>query len=314
MQDQYFQDFDAFASSVGDVDCTMMLQNPTCHSWRINHVYLPKIHVQLGQLGSGNIVEGQSLSNGYLLYMPLTDTCEYLANGIVIDKNSFMILEPGCDFCVSTKVAHDWCSIFVPTHKLTRGGELIEPSSSSEKMLCRVSRPNPQLAAHFLALVRLIVTSAANFSEFESSPAAHVATAELLKVGSSVVGQRQGGKPNPPGRPKLPREEVIRRAKALLEEGEGEIILVEELAAAVEVSERTLRTVFKEYFGVGPFRYLQLRQFHQVERALRAADPAEVLISDVLLRYGVWEFSSFAAQYRRLFGELPSETLRRKRN
>ncbi len=314
MQYQHFRDFDAFASSVGGVESTMMLQNPTRHSWSINHVYLPKIDVQLGRLGSGNIVEGQSWSNGYVLYMHLTDTCEYSANGTALEKNSFMILEPGCDFCFSSNIEHDWCSIFVPTHQLALGGDFGEPLSGSEKMTCRVTRPNPQLAAHFRALVRLVVTTAANFSEFESSPAANVAAAELLKVGSSVVGQRQGGKPNPPGRPKLPREEVIRRAKALLEEGEGEIILVEELAAAVEVSERTLRTVFKEYFGVGPFRYLQLRQFHQVERALRAADPAEVLISDVLLRYGVWEFSSFAAQYRRLFGELPSETLRRKRN
>ena len=312
MKYQYFQDFDAFASSVSDVDSTMMLQNPTRLSWSISHVYLPDIHVQLGRLGSGNIVEGQSWSNGYLFYLPLTDTCLYSANGTVLDKNSFMIMEPGCDFCISTKTEHDWCSIFVPTYKLACDNDLLEPSLGSEKMTCRVSRPNPQLADRFKKAMGPILTTASNNSEFESSTAATYAAAELLKVASLVVGQRQGSKSKQEGRPKLSREEIIRRSKDLLEERNGKSILVGELAAAAGVCERTLRTAFKEYFGVGPVRYLQLRQLNQVERALRVAAPEEVSVSSVLLQYGVWEFSRFASRYRRLFGELPSETLRRK--
>ncbi|MGB5636772.1 MAG: helix-turn-helix domain-containing protein [Waterburya sp.] len=85
------------------------------------------------------------------------------------------------------------------------------------------------------------------------------------------------------------------------------------MAAAAQVSERTLRTAFNEYFGVGPIRYLQLRQLNQVHHALGAADPEAVSVSDVLFRNGVWELSRFASRYRRLFGELPSETLRTKR-
>ena len=67
MQSKSFTDFDAFADSVCDVDAVMMFQNAKCRRWTINHVYLPETHVQLGRLGSGNIVEGQSWSNGYLL-------------------------------------------------------------------------------------------------------------------------------------------------------------------------------------------------------------------------------------------------------
>ena len=312
MKYQCFQDFDAFAGSVRDIDSTMLLQNPTRFSWSIYHVYLPEIHVQLGQLGSGNIAEGQSWSNGYLLYLPLSDTCAYSANGTVLAKNSFMILEPGCDFCISTKAEHDWCSIFVGSDKIAATRELVEPSSGSEKMRCRVSRPNRQLAAQFRALVSPIVTTAANYSEFESAPAARCAAAELLKVASLVIGQGQGGKLKLEGRPKLSREEIIRRSKNLLEEREGEPVLVGELAAGVGVSERTLRTAFNEYFGVGPVRYLQLRQLNQIHRALRAADPEAVTVSDVLFRHGVWELGRFARRYRRLFGELPSQTLRRK--
>ena len=225
MKYQCFQDFDAFAGSVRDIDSTMLLQNPTRFSWSIYHVYLPEIHVQLGQLGSGNIAEGQSWSNGYLLYLPLSDTCAYSANGTVLAKNSFMILEPGCDFCISTKAEHDWCSISVGSDKIATTSNLVESSSGSEKMICRVSRPNRQLAAQFRALVSPIVTTAANYSEFESAPAARCAAAELLKVASLVIGQGQAGKLNLEGRPKLSREEIIRRSKNLLEEREGEPLL-----------------------------------------------------------------------------------------
>jgi AraC family ethanolamine operon transcriptional activator len=308
-----FRDFDAFAHSVRGVDCVMSIQNPTSRIWSISEVDLSGgIRVQQGCLGSGNIVEGQSHSDGYLFYMPLTDRIKYSANGRILEKNAFAILEPGCEFCVSTKVAHDWYTVFVPAHKFARGGDLGEPSLGSEKMSCRVTRPNLQVANQFRAFVSQIMT-AANCSEFEASLAATCAARELLDVTSLLVWGRQAGQANHPGRPRFSRQGIIRCCQELLEERDGELVFVEELAAAADVSERTLRTAFNEYFGIGPVRYLQLRQLHRVNHDLRASDPETESVTDVLLEHGVWEFGRFASRYRRLFGELPSETLRRRR-
>jgi hypothetical protein len=71
MQSQVFRDFDAFASSVRDVDHVMLLQNVERPRWSIRHVNLAGIHVQLGSEGSGNITEGRSRSDGYVLFLPL---------------------------------------------------------------------------------------------------------------------------------------------------------------------------------------------------------------------------------------------------
>ena len=84
-------------------------------------------------------------------------------------------------------------------------------------------------------------------------------------------------------------------------------------AAAAGISQRTLQTVFHEHFGVGPLRYLQLRQLHQVHRALKAADPDAASVGEILVAHSVWEFGRFAGRYHRLFGELPSATLSAKR-
>ena len=312
MQSQAFLDFDAFVDSVRDVDCIMLLQNPQRRFWKINHINLPRVHFQLGRLGSGNIVEGQSWPNGYLLFLPLTETCTYSANGIVLDKNSFAIMEPGSDFCMSTKVEHDWCTVFVPSHLFDHGGDLVEPSSSSKKRVCRVTPANRQLTHQFLAILRQIMT-AARSSQFESSPAAACAETRLLQVASLIVGQRQRNEPHHEGRPKLPRQEIIRRSREFFEECKDASIQVAELTNAIGVSERTLRTAFNEYYGIGPCRYLQLRQIHQVHCALKAADPEEESVTDILLQSGQWELGRFAARYRQIYGELPSETLRKKR-
>jgi len=83
---------------------------------------------------------------------------------------------------------------------------------------------------------------------------------------------------------------------------------------AADVSERTLRTAFQEVYGVGPTRYLQIRNLHRIYRALRAADPEETSVAKVLLEHHEWELGRVAGRYRRLFGELPSETLHAKRS
>ena len=313
MESEHFRDFDEFAESVRDVDAQMLFRNPTHRTWEINHLNLPRVHVQLGRLGSGNIVEGISRPDGYLLYLPLTDECEYSANGVTVPKHGFMVLEPGCDFCISTRYEHDWCTIVVPSDVLPHRNAREEKSSEPDKMICRVTRPDRQVAEQFLALVRGPLTVAARHPEFEGSLASTRVAADLLRVGSLVLGKRDTAERSPPGRPKASRQEIIRRSMELLEEREGEHIAVPNLAAAANVSERTLRTAFDEYYGVGPVGYLQLRKLHQVRRALQAAEPDEVTVSSVLLEHGIWDFGRFAARYRHQFDELPSETLRAKR-
>jgi AraC family ethanolamine operon transcriptional activator len=115
------------------------------------------------------------------------------------------------------------------------------------------------------------------------------------------------------GRPMVPRAYVIRTAKALIEGCEDEVLGIDDLARAVEVSVRTLQTAFLEYYGVPPHRYITLRRLHQVREALRRADPDETTVTKIAARFGFWQFGRFAGQYRRLFGEKPSETLHRGR-
>jgi AraC-like DNA-binding protein len=257
-------------------------------------------------------VEGQSAKDGHLIYLPVSGACAHVVNGVSIEKGAFMILEPGSEFCLSIKAEHDWCSIVLPAHALDLQPGLEAPERDSEKMICRTTRPNIVLARRLRASVRDILTTASNHAAFESSMASTIAAASLVELGAAIIGLRQPSECAHPGRRKLPREEIIRRAGQLFAEREGEHVSLAELVEAVQVSERTLRTAFNECYGVSPVRYLQLRNLHRVHRALNRAEPDETTVAQVLLQHGEWEFGRFATRYRRLFGERPSETLKAK--
>ena len=177
-------------------------------------------------------------------------------------------------------------------------------------MTCRVTHLNSQQAKKFLNVIDLIMNTASDCSNFESSPAARYAAEKLLEIAPLIIGQEQTDKPCLEGRPKFSRREIILGSKSLLEKRDGKPISVKEWATELKVSERTLRNVFHEYFGVSPLRYLQLRQLHQVYRALRVTEPRRGSVEHIFLQNGVWDFRRFVSRYRQVFGQLPSETLR----
>jgi AraC family ethanolamine operon transcriptional activator len=115
-------------------------------------------------------------------------------------------------------------------------------------------------------------------------------------------------------RPSLKRREIaLKRARGYIAEFGNELlepITVGDLCKITGVSERTLEYAFRERFGIPPKTYLQAHRLNAARKELRNSDPlSSTTISDVANRWGFWHMGQFAADYRKLFGELPSETL-----
>ncbi len=86
-------------------------------------------------------------------------------------------------------------------------------------------------------------------------------------------------------------------------------LTVGEITAAIGANERTLRRAFLDRFGVPPKTYLTTVRLHGVRKGLRHRDRTTTVI-DVANRWGFWHMGDFAMNYRRVFGELPSETVK----
>ena len=85
-----------------------------------------------------------------------------------------------------------------------------------------------------------------------------------------------------------------------------------DLCRAAGVSERALEYAFKEVMGLTPVAYLTRLRLHRVRQALLAGTHGSTTVSAVALDWGFWHFGEFSRAYKDCFGELPSDTLRRK--
>jgi AraC-like DNA-binding protein len=104
---------------------------------------------------------------------------------------------------------------------------------------------------------------------------------------------------------------VIARFEEFLESNRDRSLYLTEICTAIGVAERTLRACCEEHLGMGPIRFLTLRRMHLVRRALLGAERSKSTVTSILTDHGFWEFGRFSVAYRMLFGETPSETLRR---
>ncbi|RMT63051.1 hypothetical protein ALP29_04490 [Pseudomonas syringae pv. avii] len=83
-------------------------------------------------------------------------------------------------------------------------------------------------------------------------------------------------------------------------------ISLEDLARAAGISSRSLHTVCKNEFGVGPMTWLRDIRLDEARRKILARSPNS--ITDIALAVGIGHFGRFSAYYKEKFGELPSAT------
>ena len=107
------------------------------------------------------------------------------------------------------------------------------------------------------------------------------------------------------------REIIIKKANQYITDMLGDLVSISDLCRITNTSERTLQYTFKEYYGMSPKAYLKARILNEVHTALRLADPNTTKVIDIAYQYGFWHMGQFAADYKRMFGKLPSETLNR---
>lgn len=84
------------------------------------------------------------------------------------------------------------------------------------------------------------------------------------------------------------------------------------LCEALPARERTLHEAFREHLGTTPKAYLKTLRLEAAHHdLLKGLETTRV--TDVALEWGFLHFGWFSQDYRRLFGEAPSQTLRRAR-
>jgi AraC-like DNA-binding protein len=105
--------------------------------------------------------------------------------------------------------------------------------------------------------------------------------------------------------------DLIEQAEKLALADLDEPLHISALCRALAVSERTLRKAFHKTYGLPPCRHLRMLRLSEARRALLSADCELTTVTEVAMCFGFVELGRFSVEYRKVFGESPSQTLYR---
>jgi AraC family ethanolamine operon transcriptional activator len=109
----------------------------------------------------------------------------------------------------------------------------------------------------------------------------------------------------------LKRSTVLQQAEAFIDAYAKADIRTSDICRATGVSQRTLEYSFRDLYGLSPKAYLKQWRLNRVRLALRAPEVSGSKVNAIAAEWGFWHSGQLAHDYHHLFGELPSETLKK---
>jgi AraC family ethanolamine operon transcriptional activator len=295
-----FRNFDEFADAISGVAGRFVPTARCQKDWWLQTVQAGDISSQLLQIGSPATFAGNGTTNAITLGLPLTAALSIRIDGRPLDKNDFVLVAHDRPFTFACSESVKWVGITVPLDCNLLDPELPGVSNSIEIRSAPLRHLKQFLSHTFSADLKGVLEGDARRWVGREIAAA---VSDTLKISSNL-------QPESLGRPKVSREHVIAKVLELIRAHSGQPLFVDDLCRCAGVGERTLRRTFEEYFGVGPMRLLKVRQLYEIRAALLAANPRVDTVTQLAARFGIWDFSLFARNYKNLFGESPSQTLR----
>ena len=130
------------------------------------------------------------------------------------------------------------------------------------------------------------------------------------EIGFTILGELTGttvlSKPDTT----LNKAIILKNTLEILNDPDRLPITVAKMRELVGVSSSSLNRLFLSEYGIPPKSYLRSRCLSAARDALACSSP-KTKVADIANRWGFWHMGQFAGDYRRMFGELPSDTLKR---
>jgi AraC family ethanolamine operon transcriptional activator len=101
---------------------------------------------------------------------------------------------------------------------------------------------------------------------------------------------------------------LVQRCVTLVNDAPDAAPTVTQLCVATGVSRRTLQNAFLRVLDMSPLAYIKAVRLKQAREALKNARS----VTDAATACGFWHFGHFSQDYQAMFGERPSDTLRRQ--
>lgn len=104
----------------------------------------------------------------------------------------------------------------------------------------------------------------------------------------------------------------VMTARSLVAHPLNHLLSVEDLCLQLNLTPRTLHNHFQSVVGESPVEFLRAVRLNACRRKLRAS-AVESTVQEVAAQWGFFHMGRFSHEYKSMFGELPSQTLREAR-
>jgi AraC-like DNA-binding protein len=105
---------------------------------------------------------------------------------------------------------------------------------------------------------------------------------------------------------------IVRSAEEYIEANWARAVVIEELASQTNTSIRSLYAAFKKYRGYSPMQFAKSVRLQRAKQMLLEGNP-RTSVSQIAFKCGFANLGHFANDFRKMFGELPSEVFARGR-
>ncbi len=236
-------------------------------------------------------------------------------NGLAIRPELVVAVEPETEIVIVTDVGYESITLLVSpaeirAHLRDRGREA---DFHSPKGAVRLQADAARVRRLFDWGKKLVDTAArqpALFNDRKDQRAA--AQVEMIETLLATLGAARDAEPTRTDHAHQSQALVVKTAEDWALAHADDRIYVTDLCRAAGVSERALEYAFKEVMGSTPMAYLVRLRLHRARQALLAGTQGSTTVSAAALDWGFWHFGEFSHAYKECFGELPSDTLRRK--
>ena len=303
------RDFDEFADALAGVDGRYLLLGSATRDWCLEVIALDGVTVMHGQDGAANLFQAACVSGVCSLFVPLDADC-VTVNGTLLEQDHASWLATGSEFHIRARTAQRWVAVMIQLEAF----DALHIDGDVVRACVERTRSGPVPAptlAHLFALLqrarradREQAVSAARLRD----GIVRMCLCVLRSIDAASARQLCTASNHARGRPPVPRQTIIRRALDVIQADSTRQVHMIDLCQATGVSARTLQSVFRENFGMSPYRYIVVRRLHDVHAAIRTASPRET-VSEICARHGIGDFGRFARAYRRHFGLAPSRML-----
>jgi len=103
----------------------------------------------------------------------------------------------------------------------------------------------------------------------------------------------------------------IRDGRVLLAKHINATYTIADMVEDLKISKRTIQHGFKHYLGFTPKEYQQYIRLNGIRKTILNVKDPHITLSEIAANYNYFHLGHFSAEYKKFFGESPSETLRK---